>query len=45
MSTKTTKTKRKIDGNSFLLLITIALFFIMYIAGMIIFREQGFGKV
>lgn len=45
MSAKPTKTKRKIDGNSFLLLITIALFFIMYIAGMIIFREQGFGKV
>ena len=45
MSAKPTKTKRKIDGNSFLLLITIALFFVMYIAGMIIFSEQGFGKV
>ena len=45
MSTKPTKTKRKIDGNSFLLFITIARFFVMYIAGMVIFKEQGFGKV
>ena len=45
MSAKPTRTNRKIDANSLLLLSTIALFFVMYIAGMIIFSEQGFGKV
>lgn len=42
---KAVKVKKKIDGNAFLLLITIVLFFVMYIAGVIIFNEQGFGKV
>ena len=32
----TTDSNRKINGNTFLLIITIALFAIMYIAGMII---------
>lgn len=45
MGAKSPKVKRKINGNSFLLLITIVLFFVMYIAGIIIFNEQGFGKV
>lgn len=36
--------KRKLSGTSFLLLITIMLFVIMYIAGMIVFNEQGFAK-
>ena len=32
----TTDSNRKINGNTFLLIITIALFAIMYIAGMVI---------
>ncbi len=37
-------TKKKITGNGFLLLITIALFVVMYVAGMIIFADKGFAK-
>ena len=36
--------KRKMTGNGFLLLITIVLFFVMYIAGMVIFADKGFAK-
>ena len=36
--------KKKMTGNGFLLLITIALFAVMYIAGMIIFADKGFAK-
>ena len=36
--------KRKINGNTFLLMITILLFAVMYIAGMIIFEDKGFAK-
>ena len=36
--------KKKMTGNGFLLLITIALFVVMYIAGMIIFADKGFAK-
>ncbi|MGN1167539.1 MAG: sugar ABC transporter permease YjfF [Lachnospiraceae bacterium] len=36
--------KRKISGTSFLLVITVGLFLAMYIAGMIIFSDQGFAK-
>ena len=36
--------KKKMTGNSFLLLITIALFAVMYIAGMFIFADKGFAK-
>ena len=36
--------KKKITGNGFLLLITIALFVVMYVAGMIIFADKGFAK-
>ncbi|WP_077613157.1 ABC transporter permease subunit [Clostridium sp. Marseille-P2415] len=38
------KNKRKIDGKIFLLIITIALFAAMYIAGIIIFKSKGFAK-
>lgn len=33
--------KKKITGNGFLLLITIALFVVMYVAGMIVFADKG----
>ena len=36
--------KKKMTGSGFLLLITIALFAVMYIAGMIIFADKGFAK-
>ena len=36
--------KKKITGNGFLLLITIALFVVMYVAGMIVFADKGFAK-
>ncbi|MDD3415362.1 MAG: sugar ABC transporter permease YjfF [Lachnospiraceae bacterium] len=40
------KNKReKIDGNTFLLVITIVLFCIMYLAGMIVFKDRGFIKL
>lgn len=38
------KNKRQLNQTSFLLLITIILFFAMYIIGCIIFKEQGFSK-
>ena len=37
--------KKKIDGNSFLLMITIVLFVIMYVIGMIVFADKNFGKL
>lgn len=37
--------KKQIDGNSFLLLITIILFFVMYAVGVGAFHSQGFGRV
>ena len=37
--------KKKLDGNSFLLAVTIILFFVMYIAGIIMFGGRGFAKV
>lgn len=40
----TTDSNRKINGNTFLLIITIVLFAIMYIAGMVIFADKGFAK-
>lgn len=36
--------KRKISNTGFLLLITIGLFIVMYIAGMIVFSDKGFAK-
>lgn len=39
-----TNTKRKINSNTFLLMVTILLFLAMYISGMIIFEDDGFAK-
>lgn len=36
--------KKKINSNTFLLIITVVLFIVMYVAGMIIFSAQGFAK-
>ncbi|WP_394920033.1 sugar ABC transporter permease YjfF [uncultured Robinsoniella sp.] len=41
---KSLNKKKKLNGNSFLLMITILLFVIMYAAGMIIFNDKGFAK-
>lgn len=41
---KSLNNKKKLNGNSFLLMITIMLFVIMYAAGMIIFNDKGFAK-
>lgn len=41
---KSLNNKKKLNGNSFLLIITILLFIIMYAAGMIIFNDKGFAK-
>ena len=38
------KGRRKINGNTFLLFVTIALFLVMYIIGCIVFNENGFAK-
>ena len=37
--------KLKLDGNNFLLAVTIGLFAVMYILGLIIYSEQGFGRM
>lgn len=37
--------KRKLNSHSFLLLVTIVLFLVMYGAGIIIFNQQGFGRM
>ena len=37
--------ERRLDGNSFLLAVTIILFFVMYIVGIIMFGGRGFAKV
>ena len=37
--------KKRLDGNSFLLAVTIILFFVMYIVGIIMFGGRGFAKV
>lgn len=38
------KQKKKLNQTSFLLLITIVLFFVMYAIGCVIFKEQGLRK-
>lgn len=38
------KLRSKLDGNNFLLAITILLFVALYVAGMIVFGEKNFGK-
>ena len=43
-SNTVTTEKRKINSNTFLLMITILLFLAMYISGMIIFKDNGFAK-
>lgn len=43
-SNTSTTEKRKINSNTFLLMITILLFLAMYISGMIIFKDNGFAK-
>lgn len=40
----TNLSKKKLNGNTFLLMVTILLFFVMYIAGMVIFADKGFAK-
>lgn len=39
------KKKRKIEGNQFLLLITILLFVVMYIIGLVVFKDKNFGRL
>jgi len=36
---------KNIEGNQFLLFVTIALFFVMYAIGFVIFESKGFGKL
>lgn len=38
------KLRSKLDGNNFLLVITILLFIALYVAGVIVFGEKNFGK-
>lgn len=45
MSTKELmKKNKKLSGTTFLLMVTIGLFIVMYAAGMIMFAQQGFAK-
>lgn len=44
MKAKVSGTKKKINGTTFLLMITILLFVVMYAAGMIVFNDKGFAK-
>ena len=39
-----TNSKKKISNATFLLMVTIVLFAVMYVAGMIIFKDKGFAK-
>ncbi len=39
------KNNRKIDSNKFLMLVTIVLFVLMYIAGIIVYHSKGFGTM
>ena len=39
-----TSTKKRINGNTFLLIITVVIFVVMYGAGMIMFEDKGFAK-
>lgn len=36
--------RSKFGGNNFLLFVTIILFFVLYISGMALFADKGFGK-
>lgn len=39
------KSRKKLEGNQFLLLITILLFVVMYAVGLIVFQDKNFGRV
>ncbi|MBQ3825048.1 MAG: sugar ABC transporter permease YjfF, partial [Spirochaetaceae bacterium] len=46
MSVKELVAKRKnIDSKNYLLIVTICLFIVMYIAGIVIYSDKGFGKM
>lgn len=44
MKNKISNLKNRLTGNSFLLMITVLLFVVMYVAGMIVFSNKGFAK-
>lgn len=44
MNNKISNLKNSLTGNSFLLMITVLLFVVMYVAGMIVFSNKGFAK-
>lgn len=44
MNNKISNLKNRLTGNSFLLMITVLLFVVMYVAGMIVFSNKGFAK-
>lgn len=37
--------KKKLDGGNFLLAVTVILFILMYIIGLIVYHDQGFGRM
>lgn len=39
------KLRNRLSSNSFLIIITVILFLLMYLAGVIVFREKNFGKM
>lgn len=39
------KNRKKLEGNQFLLLITILLFVVMYVIGLIVFKDKNFGRM
>ena len=39
------KTKKKLDANTVLIIITVALFVVMYAFGCIIYHDKGFGNL
>ncbi len=44
MAAKAIKPTKKFNSNTFLFMITILPFVVMYVAGMIVFKDQGFAK-
>ena len=44
MKNKISNMKNRLTGNSFLLMVTVLLFVVMYVAGMIVFSDKGFAK-
>ena len=44
MKNKISNMKNRLTGNSFLLMVTVLLFVVMYEAGMIVFSDKGFAK-